>query len=464
MAQDMQAGRKHRNLLATFVALAACSGTPEETPIHPAGRPSGRPNVLLILADDLGYGDLGSYGGTIATPHIDRLARQGLRFTSFYANGPICTPTRVALLTGRYPQRYGLYDRLEVDSSWGLPADAVTLPRLLRGAGYETMHVGKWHVGHAEQAFRPLARGFDGFFGFLNAHHLPKTYHDPRLRRDEEQDSARSGHLTDLLTAEAATFLRRRSATTRASSLQRRPFFLNLWYFNPHKPIQPPPRWAERYDDTIEGRYAALVSALDENVGRLLAVLDETGLARETLVVFLSDNGGARDVHGGRNGPFRGGKNQLLEGGIRVPMIVRWPGRVAPGTVSDARAASFDLLPTIAGLAGVDLDDVPTDGRNLAAVLGGAPDDFAGPLFWDDLHHSERRFAVHQGRWKLRSTRGRTTLHDLRRDPGETTDLAADRPEIVAELEAAYRTWRSQLPAPANTRNPVTDASAAFKG
>lgn len=380
-----------------------------------------------------------------------------MRFTSFYANGAICTPTHVALLTGRYPQRFGLYGGLEVDSSWGLPADTATLPRLLRGAGYDTALVGKWHLGHAEEEYRPLAQGFDAFFGFLHARHLPKTYNDPRLCRGEEPDQVRPGYLTHLLTEEAAALLRRWADAAQ-------PFFLNLWYFAPHKPLEPPPRWAERHEDTVAGRFAALVAALDESVGSLLAVLYETGLAGDTMVVFLSNNGGARDVHGGRNGPLRAGKGHLLEGGVRVPLIVRWPGRVAAGTVHDGLTASFDLLPTIADLAGVDLTGVPVDGRSLAADLAGEPGTsskwagFEGPLFWEAVQDGESRFAVRRGLWKLHSTRRGSTLHDIRQDPGERDDLAADRPEVVNELEAAYRQWRSQLPPPADLNRPAADS------
>ncbi len=427
------AHRKITILLAALAALTACSKAP-------ADPPTGRPNVLFILADDLGYADLGIYGNrTIATPSLDRLARQGMRFTQFYANGPICTPTRVALLTGRYPQRFGLYGGLPADSAWGLPPDTVTLPQLLRRAGYETAHLGKWHLGHAEQAFRPLARGFDAFFGFLHAHHLPKTYHDPRLRRGEDPDAVYPGYLTDLLTDEAEAFLRQRAGSAK-------PFFLNLWTFNPHKPLQPPQRWAERYDDTVEGRFAALVSTLDENVGRLLAVLDETGLERDTLVVFTSDNGGAREVHGGgEGGPLRGGKNRLTEGGIRVPLIVRWPGRVPAGTVRDDLAASFDWFPTLLELAGVEPGSPEVDGRSLVPVLTDSSPAFEGPIFWEDVHQERRRFAVRHRHWKLLSEKGRTSLFDLRRDPGESTDLAAHHPDVVAEMTAACRRWREQV-------------------
>lgn len=425
-------------LLAALAMFAACAGIPQSPP--PESAPTGSPNILLILADDLGYGDLGVYGSsTLSTPNLDRLAWEGIRFTSFYANSPICSPTRVAILTGRYPQRFGLYNGLGVDSTWGLPAHAATLPRLLRDAGYETMHVGKWHVGHAREAYRPLLQGFDGFFGFDHAHHLPKTYRDPRLRRNREPEQVRPGYLTDLLAAEAETFLRHRTES-------KRPFFLNLWTFSPHKPLEPPPRWADRYDDSVEGRFAAMVKTLDEAVGRLLSALEETGLTDNTVVVFSSDNGGADTVHGGRNGPFRGGKNDLLEGGIRVPLIVRWPGRVTAGAVSDALVASFDLFPTLAELAGVDLAGVPVDGRNLTPLLAGARDDFTGPLHWDDVHAGRGRFAVRRGPWKLRSEKGKTTLHDVRADPGETSDLATRRPEIVAELQEVHRTWRAGLP------------------
>ena len=442
---DSEALARFRFLLLGFIAPTICCGIPEQPPNSREPSFAGRPNVLLILADDLGYGDLGVYGnGTIATPNLDHLAAEGMRFTSFYANGPICTPTRVAILTGRYPQRFGLFERLRVDSSWGLPSDVATLPRLLHTAGYDTMHLGKWHVGHAEDTFRPLAHGFDRFFGFFHAHHLPKTYRDPRLRRDNGPEQVSTGHLTDLLAVEAEAFLRRQAASGR-------PFFLNFWTFSPHKPLEPPERWAQRYPESVEGQYAALVSSLDENVGRLLAVLEETGLARDTCVVFLSDNGGARDVHGERNGPFRSGKNQLLEGGIRVPLIVRWPGRVAAGAVSDALTASFDLYPTLVDLVGLDLAEEPVDGRSLALVLNGAPDDFVGPLLWHDIHRGESRYAIRQGRWKLRSEQGLTTLHDVRHDPGEAIDLAGQRPEIVGELTAVYRQWHAQLPLPIAT-------------
>ncbi len=417
-----------RLLFAALLVLAACSKAGEDP----------RPNVLLVLADDLGYADLGAYGGSIATPGLDRLAREGMRFTSFYANGPICSPTRVSILTGRYPQRFGLYGGVSVDSSWGLPDDAVTMPRLLSGAGYETRHVGKWHLGHAEERFWPTAHGFDGFFGFLHAHHLPKTYHDPRLRRDDGPEAPAPGHLTDLLTTEAESFLRQRPGDGT-------PFFLHVWYFSPHKPLEPPKRWAERYPDTVEGRYGAMVSALDENVGRLLKALDETGLADDTVVLFLSDNGGARDVRGGDNGPLRGGKNQLYEGGLRVPLIVRWPGRVAAEATTNSLTATFDLLPTIADLAGVRLDDVPVDGRVLTPLLRGADDDYEGPLFWEDIHSGKKRFAVRKGPWKLLSEGGRTLLYDLGTDLSERVDLATDRPEIVDELLMAHRQWRAGL-------------------
>ncbi len=398
------------------------------------------PNILFVLADDLGYADLGSYGNqVIATPNLDRLASEGLRFTSFYTNGSTCTPTRLSLMTGKYPQRFGVYNGLKVDSTWGLPADTETLPRRLQSAGYKTVHIGKWHLGHAEEAYRPLSLGFSEFFGFLHAHHLPKTFQNPRLRRGNQPDEERVGHLTDLLTDEAVAFLSQHNPSDG-------PFFLNLWFFSPHKPLQPPARWAERYDSTMEGRYAALVSALDEAAGRLLAALDNQDLTRNTVVVFMSDNGGVYDIHQGRNGPFRGGKTQLLEGGIRAPLIVRWPGRVAAGTVSDALTASFDLFPTLTDLAELQPSDRSIDGRSLLPLMEGLSANFDGPLFWEEIYNDQRNFAVRNSRWKLHSDGSQTELYDLRVDPGETTDQSANHPEVNARLLTALQQWRAQLP------------------
>jgi len=406
---------------------------------------SRRPNILFLLADDLGYGDLGAYGHReIRTPHLDQLARQGLRFTQFYSNGAVCTPTRAALLTGRYPQRFGaqLREGLRPGSESGIPAEIRTLPELLRQAGYRTMHIGKWHIGHAQAAFRPLLKGYDTFFGFLHPRYLPDGYRDPLLQRGEETPRRHQGHLSDLLTAEAAAILR---GEKEPGGAPRQPFFITVWFFSPHLPLMPPERWAARYADTPEGRYRALVSSLDESVGTLLQALTEAGLDEETIVVFMSDNGGHAKAHPDSNRPLRGGKNTLAEGGIRVPMIVRWPGHVPEGAHSDEFALGFDLVPTLAELAGVAPSAIAFDGRSLTALLtagdrSAQPATAAPDIFWDDREPTPR-FAVRRQHWKLLGVEGKTSLFDLRKDLGESTDLAAHHPELVAEMTVAYRRW-----------------------
>lgn len=400
-----------------------------------------RPNILFLLADDLGYFDLGAYGNAeIRTPEIDRLAREGLRLTQFYSNGAVCTPTRAALLTGLYPQRFGaqLREGLRPGSESGLPPEVPVLPQLLERAGYRTMHVGKWHVGHARAAFRPLAKGYGAYYGFLHPRHLPDGYRDPFLQRDEQKPQRQSGHLSDLLTAEAADFLRRQKGS-------RQPFFLSVWFFSPHGPLMPPERWAGRYEATPEGRYRALVSALDESVGTLLKALAQAGLEDDTVVIFMSDNGGDRLTHGDSNGPLRGTKNQLAEGGIRVPLIVRWPGHVPMDSVSDELTLGFDLVPTLTEIAGVDHSGIAFDGRSLVPLLSPdrrstSPEVTVGDMFWDDREPSAR-FAVRRQHWKLLSTAGETSLYNLQKDPGESVDLASSHPDLVAEMTSAYRRW-----------------------
>ena len=401
-----------------------------------------RPNIVFVLADDLGYGDLGSYGSQdIATPHLDRLAQEGLRFTQFYTNGATCTPTRISLLTGHYPQRFGFREGLKSASQRGIPAGVPTLPFLLQRAGYTTMHIGKWHVGHAEPAFRPLAKGYDDFFGFLHAWFLPKTYRNPLLQRNEAAPTRHAGHMTDILTAEAVAFLHRQADT-------QQPFFLSLWYFNPHTPHQPPARWAKHYPDTKWGRFQALVSTLDENVGVLLKILQETNLAQETLLIFASDNGGAGERLLPRtfNGPLRGVKNQFTEGGIRVPLIVRWPGRVPAGVVHDERVISFDWFPTLADIGGADRSAVSVPGRNIEPILYGRQQkeqkEIQQPVFWEDFHNDAYRFAVRHTDWKLVFEDGRSWLFDLSHDLSESTDVAQRQPDIVKDLTARYHTWR----------------------
>ena len=319
-----------------------------------------RPNVVLILVDDLGYGDLGCYGATdLRTPHIDGLARDGLRFTQFYANCPVCSPTRASLLTGRYPDLVGVPGviRTHPENSWGwLDPDAVLLPKLLGDAGYHSAIVGKWHLG-LESPNLPNERGFAHFHGFLGDmmddyfHH---RRHDINYLRLNETEIDPPGHATDLFTQWSCEFLRGRQSSEQ-------PFFLYLAYNAPHTPIQPPDDWLQKVQQREpqmterRAKLAALIEHLDDGVGRVLACLDECGFADDTLVVFTSDNGGQLDV-GANNGPLRDGKQSMYEGGLRVPAIVRWPGETQAGSETEVRAMTMDLFPTVLATADVDMN------------------------------------------------------------------------------------------------------------
>jgi len=412
-----------------------------------AGEKAAPPNVLLILVDDLGYGDLSSYGATdLTTPQIDRLVRQGMRFSQFYANCPVCSPTRAALLSGRYPDAVGVPGviRTHAENSWGwLSQDAVLLPAVLKKAGYRTAMVGKWHLGLGEPNL-PNLRGFNFFHGFLGD--MMDDYFRHRrdgqnyLRLDQETIDP-EGHATDLFTAWTCQWLR--------TYKYNEPFFLYLAYNAPHSPIQPPEDWLADYrakhPDVTEkrARLAALIEHLDSGVGQVLRTLEETGLAGNTLVIFTSDNGGSLP-EGACNGPLAGGKQDMFEGGIRVPMCAVWPGWIKPGSQSDRVALSMDLFPTICEAAGTQPGS-GIDGRSILPTLLGQPqppeDRF---LYWVRLeggrrYHGAPYYAVRHGDWKLlrNAPDEPLRLYNLKDDPQEQTDLSAQQPERYAELKSA---------------------------
>ena len=403
---------------------------------------SDRPNIVLIVADDLGYGDLGCFGAAdMRTPHLDNLAATGQRWTRFYANCPVCSPTRAALLTGRYQDLVGVPGviRTHEQNNWGdLADDAITLPGRLQAAGYRTACIGKWHLG-LERPDHPLDRGFDRFHGFLGDmmdDYVTHRRHDINYMRRGTETIDPEGHATDLFSDWAIDTINEWSEVDE-------PFFLYLAYNAPHTPIQPPDDWRarvrERQPDATDKRVGlvALIEHMDDGIGRVLAALDERQLTDSTIVVFTSDNGGQVNV-GATNGPHRGTKGEVYEGGLIVPTIVRAPGITTPGSETGQLAMSMDLAPTIAELAGTSFEN-PIDGVSVVPSLQG---DDQGEL---RTHHVFRRReggfhyngqtvnAVRRGRWKLvqNSPFAGFELYDLDADPREQTDLYDTAPKAI---------------------------------
>jgi arylsulfatase len=426
-----------------------------------------RPNVVLIVADDLGYGELGCYGQVkIATPHLDRLAAEGLRFTQFYAGAPVCAPSRCVLLTGLHTGHAFVRDNVEVqpEGQLALPAGTFTLARALDSAGYATGLVGKWGLGAPGSSGTPEKQGFDEWFGYLcqrQAHsfyptHLWKNGERVELAGNALGATAGREHAQPLLAAEALAFLERHRAE---------PFFLYVPFTLPHLALQPQKRDLAEYRDKFpetpyDGRngymphstpraaYAAMVSRLDADVGRLVAKLDELGLAQETLVLFTSDNGPTHDVGGvdteffASTAGLRGRKGSVYEGGLRVPLIARWPGMVPAGK-SCAQVAGFqDVLPTVLELAGVATPP-GLDGKSFAATLRDGEPRPRTTLTWE-FHGYGQQLAARRGDWKLVQRElakgGRAPeLYDLAADPSEVRDVAHEHPELVSELLAEVR-------------------------
>lgn len=425
--------------------------------------PSGaRPNIVLLIVDDLGWGDVSDHGGEIATPSIDRLARDGVELDRFYA-APVCSPTRMGLLTGRYAMRWGMMD--SAVRPWeplGLPPEEITLPEVLADAGYATRAlVGKWHVGHASRRYHPLEQGFTGFFGFYNGgldYFTQDVAGEPDWHRDLEPVDVRGSYVTDLVTDEAVRVIEDAAAGDA-------PFLLSVNYSAPHIPLAAPERCLDRVGHVEEGRrlYAAVVSCLDDGIGRVLDALDRTGLRDNTLLWFLSDNGG-HEIFGASNDPLRGQKLEVYEGGIRVPAVVRWPaGGLEGGRRLADPIAYVDLLPTIARLLDVS-DRLPEtlDGVDVLDVLtGDAPPTereifaFQGPNLVTGPDGPDGT-ALLRGPWKLvrvgpnlleqPAAPGDIELFAIASDPNETTDVAAEHPEVVAALLARTRELRALQP------------------
>jgi arylsulfatase A-like enzyme len=410
-----------------------------------AGAQRARPNVVFILADDLGYGDLSAYGRPdYRTPVLDELAGQGMRFTSAYAAAPVCTPTRCAFVTGRYPQRVevGLFEPLTgAHLEKGLPADHPTIASQLSAAGYATGLVGKWHLGWKPE-FGPNRHGFDEFFGILSGagDYFTHQAGDAAVGADLWQDRApvaRTGYATDLFTDRAVEFIGRRRTG---------PFYLSLHYTAPHSPWEGPEDAGT--DHTAHGggpmtaggsltTYAAMMRRLDAGIGRVLQALRRANLERQTLVIFTSDNGGERYSF---NWPFSSAKGDVREGGIRVPAIVRWPGVVPAGRANDHPCITMDWTATILGVAGASPDPAyPLDGDDLMPVLRGTATRVERTLFW----RTSTRAAARIGEWKYVNDAGTEHLFDLAIDPGEKTNLRQTQPAAFERLKRAYEAWNA---------------------
>ena len=419
-----------------------------------------RPNIVFIVADDLGYADLGCYGGRDASfgpvsPVLDGLAAQGLKLTQGYSNSPVCSPTRFALMTGRYQYRLRgaaeepINSKSRGSTTLGLPPEHPTLPSLLRDAGYRTALMGKWHLGYPP-AFGPLRSGYDEFFGPMSGgvdyftHCSSTGQHDLYLNDAEQQEG---GYLTDLITDHGLDFVRRMAGGARSGT----PFFLSLHYTAPHWP------WETRDDEAlaqeVKGNlfhlhggnidtYRRMIHHMDEGIGRLMDLLRAEGLERDTLVVFTSDNGGERFSD---NWPLVGGKMDLTEGGIRVPWIAHWPAVIAPGSTSTQTCMTMDWSATMLDAAGATAAaSHPLDGRSLMPLLRDATWRDEQPLFWRMNHRGQR--AMRHGPWKYLRVDGHDYLFNLEGDERERANLAPIAPERLAAMVQAWEAWEATMP------------------
>lgn len=415
-----------------------------------------RPNIIIVFTDDQGYGDLGSYGATgYETPHFDRMAREGVKFTSFYSAAPVCTPSRAALLTGCYPIRVGLGHRVLFPYSvTGLDPDEVTIADMLKPHGYATGCIGKWHLGHLPK-FLPTEQGFDYYYGVPYSNDMGEANYQqlsfkspplPVMRNKEIIERAPAqASLTGRFTEEAVRFIRQHA---------NEPFFLYVPHCMPHTPLDASGAFKGK---SAHGLYGDVIRELDWSMGEILAALQSQGIDDNTMVLFTSDNGPVvweglrRGYRSGSAGPLRGAKNSTWEGGMRVPCLARWPGRIRPGQVCDELATTMDILPTVAQLIGAQPPrDRIIDGRSIVPLLTGetgarTPHD----RFY--YYRDDRLEAVRSGDWKIHvhkpdwRAQSPPQLYNLRADIGETTDLAARQSEVVKRLQGLAAEAREEL-------------------
>lgn len=407
------------------------------------------PHIIFIMADDLGYADLGCYGArSIKTPHLDGLAARGLRLTNGYSNSPVCSATRTGLITGRYQYRFrcGLEEPI-VLRNFGLPADAPTLPSRIRELGYLTSLVGKWHLGSLPE-YSPLKNGYDRFFGIQEGgadyftHRLAIGSVTSAGLIEDTTPVERHGYLTDLLGAKAIE-------EVEFAMKRNQPIMLSLHFTSPHWPWEGPEdeQLSKQIANPMQpdggslATYARMVESMDENVGKLLSALDRMGIADNTIIVFTSDNGGERFSD---TWPFIGAKTELLEGGIRVPLIVRWPSRIAAGTTSSQVMISMDFVPTLLAAAGAGPGLLKGfDGENLLDIITANAQPRERTLFW--RYNAGNQAAVREGDWKYLKILDREWLFNLAQDQRERANLAKREPQRFAHLKAKYAEWNATM-------------------
>lgn len=454
-------------ILSIGLALASCGSSDDAITSEPASQeavilnapsPDISPNIVIIMADDLGWGDLGFRGSDIQTPHLDRLRTEGLSLERFYVQ-PICTPTRSALMTGRDPMKLGsIYAGFQPWQNGGVSPEEHFMPQSFKAAGYQTAMVGKWHLGHTTEPLTPNARGFDHFVGHLNTQ---IDYYDYTvaggydLQENGVSIERSDRYATDMHADETVRYL----TEVRKPD---KPFFLYVPLLAPHSPMQAPKELESKYPLRLnrpfpKKTYAAMVDSMDQAVGRILATLEEQGVADNTIVMFFSDNGGL-GAFGADNGPFRGGKLETFEGGVRVNALLRWPGVIAPGARTDDVVSVMDIFPTLSRVANIAPQNVkPLDGEDRwDAIAGPMLQPRTSDLYFASNSPMFNRYhvSVMEERWKLvqiidhksASTEVETFLFDIVADPSEANNLAKTHPEIVERLADKIRAWRAQHP------------------
>ncbi len=438
------------------LALVFLAATLGATPLRAQQATPKRPNVVLIITDDIGYGDFGAYGSPdVKTPNIDRLAREGVKMTDFYANAPNCSPTRAGLISGRYQQRFAmerpLNGSVSVDSARGLPVTGRSLPRLLADNGYATALIGKWHLGFKPE-FSPTAHGFSYFFGFKSGFTDYWQHTDGDGAADlfeNDQHVSVPGYMTDLITQRSIQFMARNKD---------KPFFIDVAYNAAHWPYQRPDspsvavdhgRHLTPFDTSTSTRaqYVSIIERADRGVGDIVRALDSLGLASNTIVIFTNDNGGEWLS---RNTPLFHNKSSLWEGGIRVPAILRWPGHIPKGSVSGQMAITMDLTASVLAATSTP---VPAnfDGMDILPILERHAPPVERTLFWR-VTGTRQQLAVRSGDWKLIFDQGRPMLFDVRRDLGERTDMIRQRTDIAKRLRPLLDAWEKDVDAEAKRK------------